>query len=70
MTEATIAEVEARGDQLAPVLSASRLHSRGKTGALFGFCGGAAAIAGGRPEDCQALQRLREAFGCGIPNSG
>lgn len=47
MTRATIAEVEARGDLALP-RDRFRFIAEGKTGALFGFCGGAAAILGGK----------------------
>jgi len=49
MTRATIGEVEARGDlSLAP--EQLRAIAEGKTGALFGFCGAAAATLAGKPE--------------------
>jgi heptaprenyl diphosphate synthase len=49
MTRATIGEVEARGD-LALLPAQLRAIAEGKTGALFGFCGAAAAILAGKPE--------------------
>jgi heptaprenyl diphosphate synthase len=49
MTRATIGEVEARGDlSLRP--EQLRAIAEGKTGALFAFCGAAAAMLAGKPE--------------------
>ncbi len=49
MTRATIGEVEARGDLALPPPQL-RAIAEGKTGALFGFCGAAAATLAGKPE--------------------
>ena len=49
MTRATIAEVEARGDLSLP-FERYRDIAEGKTGALFGFCGSAAAVIAGKLE--------------------
>lgn len=49
MTEATIAEVEARGDLSLP-FERFRTIAEGKTGALFGFCGASAALIAGKPD--------------------
>src|SRR5450631_1326574 len=49
MTRATIGEVEARGDLSLPP-EQLRAIAEGKTGALFGFCGAAAATLTGKPE--------------------
>lgn len=58
MTRATIGEVEARGDlSLAP--AQLRAIAEGKTGALFGFCGAAAATLAGKP----AVARRFDTFG-------
>jgi heptaprenyl diphosphate synthase len=58
MTRAAIAEVEARGDLSLPV-EKLRVIAEGKTGALFGFCGRAAAKLAG---DDEAARRF-DAFG-------
>lgn len=58
MTRAAIAEVEARGDLQLP-LERLRYVAEGKTGALFGWCGHAAATCANQPE---AARRF-EAFG-------
>jgi octaprenyl-diphosphate synthase len=50
MTYATIDEVEARGDLSLPIVRFRRI-AEGKTGALFGFCGKAAATLAGRREE-------------------
>jgi heptaprenyl diphosphate synthase len=52
MTRATIGEVEARGD-LALATEKLRAIAEGKTGALFGFCGAAAAILAGKLDVAQ-----------------
>jgi octaprenyl-diphosphate synthase len=62
MTESTIAEVEARGDLSLP-LERFRFIAEGKTGALFGFCGSAAAIAAGKPEVARRFARCGRHFG-------
>jgi heptaprenyl diphosphate synthase len=49
MSRATIAEVEARGDLALPT-EQLRAIAEGKTGALFGFCGAAAATLAGKPD--------------------
>lgn len=58
MTRAAIAEVEARGDLSLP-LDRLRFIQEGKTGALFGWCGAAAATLSGNAE---AARRF-ESFG-------
>lgn len=58
MTRAAIAEVEARADLTLP-LERLRFIAEGKTGALFGWCGMAAARLAGKPDVGQRF----EAFG-------
>jgi octaprenyl-diphosphate synthase len=62
MTESTIAEVEARGDLSLP-FERFRFIAEGKTGALFGFCGSAAAIAAGKPEVARRFNQCGRHFG-------
>ncbi len=57
MTEAAIAEVEARGD-LSLSLEALKAIAEGKTGALFGWCGLAAALAAGDDEAASRFDRF------------
>ena len=58
MTHAAIAEVEARGNLLLSIEQLKRI-AEGKTGALFGWCGAAAAILAGN----LAAQEQLNAFG-------
>jgi len=58
MTRATIGEVEARGD-LALAPERLRAIAEGKTGALFGFCGSAAATLAAMPDVAERF----DAFG-------
>ncbi len=58
MTRAAIEEVEARGNLSLPT-ARLRAIAEGKTGALFGWCGTAAALAAGDPE----AARCFDAFG-------
>ena len=58
MTHAAIAEVEARGNLLLSIEQLKRI-AEGKTGALFGWCGAAAAILAGNA----AAQAQLNAFG-------
>ena len=62
MTRATIGEVEARGDLSLP---ADRFRSimEGKTGALFGFCGAAAAGSRARPEAARRFETFGRHLG-------
>lgn len=62
MTEATISEVEARGDLSLP-FERFRFIAEGKTGALFGFCGSAAAIVGGKEDVARQFNKCGRHFG-------
>jgi octaprenyl-diphosphate synthase len=62
MTEATISEVEARGDLALP-FERFRFIAEGKTGALFGFCGSAVAVAAGRGDVAKRFNRCGRHFG-------